>query len=295
MKISGKTIASEIKENLKNQVQILRKKNIFPHLAVVLIGDDPSSQTYVRQKKINGEKIGIKLSIFHFPCLTGRQALSIGLKEKLVELINILNHDPKIHGIIIQRPVPININKKELDMLVSSQKDVDGFHPKSLFDPPVGLAVLEILEWVYKQIIDEYKNYSFFAWLKKQKILLVGRGETAGQPIARTFTKKNLKFIVAHSQTKNLKKLCLSSDIIITCVGKPNIVRQDMITKKTILIGVGLHPQEEKLAPDYNQEEIAQKAAYYTPVPGGVGPVNVAYLLHNLIVAAKSQSELNFK
>lgn len=286
MRIDGKSIAVEIKENLKNQVLILKKKKIHPHLAVILIGNDPSSQTYIRQKKINGEKIGLKLSIFHYPCLAGRQALSIGLKEKFVKLINKLNHDPKVHGIIIQRPVPINIDKKELDTLVSPQKDVDGFHPKSCFDPPVGLAVLKILEWVYRQTIDEHNNYSFPGWLQKQKILVIGRGETAGKPIAKYFSKKNIKFTVAHSKTVNLKKLCLAADIIIPCVGKPNIVRHNMINKKTILIGVGLHPEEEKLAPDYNQEEITQKAAFYTPVPGGVGPVNVAFLLQNLVNAA---------
>lgn len=275
MRIDGKVIAHDIKEELKKQVFRLRRKNIIPHLAVILVGNDPSSLIYIKQKKKVGEKIGVKISIYNLECTIN--------KKRLVNLVNKLNKDKTTNGIIIQRPLPLQIEKEELDRLVIPRKDVDGFHPDSLFLSPVALAVARILEWVKS---DKKNSESLLQWLKKQKILVIGRGETAGRPIAEFLRKNQIKFIVAHSQTDNIKQLCLSSDIIISAVGKPNIVRRDALTTKTILIGVGLHPEEEKLQTDYNQEEIAPKVAYYTPVPGGVGPVNVACLFENLLKAA---------
>lgn len=281
MKIDGKQIAEGIKAGLKKQVSNLRQKNIIPHLAVILVGADPASITYIKRKQKVGEELGIKLS--YYP-INSHNSRIHDPKKELYKLVKRLNKDNSVHGIIIQRPVPININTEDLDNLVIPSKDVDGFHPASPFTPPVAKAVLKILENVYTQTKTQ-KSKEFLQWLKKQAILLIGRGETGGNPIARTFTKMGIGFIVAHSQTKNLEKLCSKSKIIISCVGKPDIVRHDMITSKTTLIGVGLHPEEDKLRTDYNQEEIAGRAKYYTPVPGGVGPVNVACLFDNLIQA----------
>lgn len=275
MKIDGKVIAHDIKEELKKQVFRLRRKNIIPHLAVILVGNDPSSLIYIKQKKKLGEEIGVKISIYNLECTIN--------KKRLANLVNKLNKDKTTNGIIIQRPIPFQIEKEELDRLVTPGKDVDGFHPHSQYLPPVALAVAKILDWVKN---DKKNSEPLLQWLKKQKILVIGRGETAGRPIAEFLRKNQLKFTAAHSQTDNIKQLCLSSDIIISAVGKPNIVRPDMVTAKTILIGVGLHPEEEKLQTDYNQEEIAGKVAFYTPVPGGVGPVNVACLFENLIKAS---------
>lgn len=283
MRVDGKIIASEIKKELAKRVREIHSQNILPHLAVILVGDDPSSQAYIRQKKKVGEEIGIKIS---------KIKDQRSKRVELISLVNKLNHDSSIHGVIIQRPLPVKIDKDELDKLVIPQKDVDGFHPKSPFTPPVALAVLRILKYVFLTTKKQYfiitNNYEgeFIKWLKEKKILIIGRGETAGTPVANTFKKMNINFNVAHSQTKNIKELCLLSDIIISCVGKPNIVRRQMITDKTTLIGVGLHLENGKLQTDYNQEEVSQKALYYTPVPGGVGPVNVACLFENLVKAA---------
>ncbi len=314
MKIDGKAIASFIKDALKIKIASLRQKNITPHLAVVLIGNDPSSEVYVRQKKKVGEELGVKVTVYGLAesdkYTLGQTAVktpqgwpkdSPGVEEyrKLINLVNKLNNDDSVHGIIIQRPVPIDISKEELDLLVIPQKDVDGFHPKSPFTPPLASAVLKILEWVYnnltmKQFNNETmslrsenneKPENFKEWFKKQRVLVIGRGETAGKPIAETLKKFTDKITIAHSQTKNMKEVCLSSDIIITCVGRPYIVRRNMVTDKTFLIGVGLHQEDEKLATDYDQREIADKVAFHTPVPGGVGPVNVACLFENLIFA----------
>lgn len=269
MKIDGRSIADKIRKKLKRQVIDLQSKDIIPQLAVVLIGNNPSSIIYVRQKQKVGEEIGVKVSIF---------------KKDFIDLINKLNNDKLVHGVIIQRPIPIDMGKEELDRLVLPEKDVDGFHPESPFTPPVASAVIKILEWVKK---DKGISGIFMDWLKKQKILIIGRGETAGKPIIRTLTKLEIKFKGAHSQITNLRELCLEANIIISCVGKGNIVRHYMLKRNTVLIGVGLHPENEKLKPDYNQEEIANLIDYYTPVPGGVGPVNVACLFENLLLACR--------
>ena len=282
MRIDGKHIAAEIKSKLKVQVEDLKSKGIFPHLFVILIGDDPASVTYVGQKQKVADEIGIKLSVIR------KQRTKN--KEQIINIVKKLNYDPLVHGIIIQRPLPLDIDKEELDKLVVPEKDVDGFHPNSPFTPPVASAVLKIIEWVSKDCCSNMEsplkqNYCqpFKSWLKEKKILVIGRGETAGKPIADTLKKMGIPFTLAHSKTTNINELCLVSNIIISCVGRPNVVRHNMISSKTVLIGVGLHSENGKLQTDYGQKDLAGIASYYTPVPGGVGPVNVACLFENLL------------
>ena len=288
MRIDGKHIALEIKSKLKVQVEDLKSKGIFPHLFVILIGDDPASVTYVGQKQKVADEIGIKLSVIR------KQRTKN--KEQIINIVKKLNYDPLVHGIIIQRPLPLDIDKEELDKLVVPEKDVDGFHPNSPFTPPVASAVLKIIEWVqtnsHPELVSgstkmlkriQHDKLTFSNWLKKQKILVIGRGETAGKPIAETLQKIGVPFKVAHSKTANINELCLVSNIIISCVGRPNVVRHNMISSKTVLIGVGLHSENGKLQTDYGQKDLAGIASYYTPVPGGVGPVNVACLFENLL------------
>lgn len=305
MKIDGKFIAAEIKSKLRVQVENFKSKAILPHLSVILIGDDPASVTYVGQKQKVADEIGVKLSVI--------RKQKTKNKEQIINIVKKLNYDPLVHGIIIQRPLPLDIDKEELNKLVVPEKDIDGFHPNSPFTPPVASAVLKIIEWVSKDCCSNMEsplkqNYCqpFKSWLKEKKILVIGRGETAGKPIADTLKKMSIPFTIAHSKTENLKELCLASDIIISCVGKSNIVRLSsdsphngspivrplMISNKTILLGVGLHSENGKLQTDYDQEEIKEKAAYYTPVPGGVGPVNVACLFENLLLSVKSFMDL---
>ena len=276
MSINGKEIAGQIAAGLGGQVSLLKEKGIKPKLAVLLVGLDKASEKYVEQKIKLGQKLSIEVNV-------SRLANTVN-PESVFSLVNQWNKDPAIHGIIIQRPVAIAIETSELNNLVIRSKDVDGFHPESLFDPPIVVAVMKILENI-QQLSHDKK--SFLTWLAEKKILVIGRGETAGKPIAKYLTKNKLPFTVAHSGTSYLKQLTLSSDIIISAVGKPNIVRHYMISGKTILIGVGLHPENGHLATDYNQNEIAGKALFYTPVPGGVGPVNVAMLMNNVILAAE--------
>lgn len=269
MRIDGKLIAESIKEDLKERIEKLKEKGITPHLAVVLVGNDPSSVSYVNQKKKVGEEIGAVVSLYR-----------LSQKVELLELVNLLNKDLSVHGIILQRPNPLHIPKEELDLLVVPKKDVDGFHPVSPFTPPIALAVLKILTSIFT--IDK---------IKTKKILIIGRGETGGKPIADTLKKMRIQFQVAHSKTEHIENLTKNADIIISCVGRPHILRHSILNKKTILIGVGMHPEEDKLKGDYDVDEVKDLVSAYTPIPGGVGPVNVACLFSNLLDATRLQTE----
>jgi len=275
MKIDGKKIAEEIKSELKTKASFFRSQNIFPHLAIIMIGEDLNSLSYVKQKEIQAKKIGIKTSIYR-----------LQTKKNLSDLCLKLNQDDSVHGIIIQRPLPFRINNKELDRLVVSQKDIDGFRPKSKFSPPISLAVYLILENVHKF---SKENFSFDRWLKRKKILVIGRGVTGGKPISEFFKKLQVRHKTADSKTENLKKMCLEADIIISCIGKYNVVRHSMIKQNTILIGVGISRNKSILQTDYDQKEMEKLGMVYTPTPGGVGPVNVACLFENLLKAVSSQ------
>lgn len=285
MKIDGKKIASVIIENLRRQVKELSSKNIIPHLKVVLLGSDVSSKVYVAQKVRFGEILGINVDV-----LTPDKNIS---KAEFINLIAGENKSKTVNSIIIQRPLPLNIDNTRLNLMVDPRKDVDGFHPQSEYDPPVALAVTEILKSVYHPRGDtgmHPPDLSFLNWLKSRKIVIIGRGVTAGKPIAEYYKKLSVNFTVAHSRTENLQWLLKNAEIIISCVGKPNIVRHNMLNGQAILIGVGLHQENKHLLPDYDQTKIGNSVLFYTPVPGGVGPVNVAMLMSNVVKSAELQN-----
>lgn len=262
MRIDGKEIAQKILEDLKIKVQ---KLSVIPHLAIILIGNDPASKTYVKQKILTAEKIGIKTSLFQYPS-------SVSMKD-LFEDLNNLNHLSTVHGIIVQQPLPPHLSLENITNAIDPKKDVDGFHLQSKFQPPISLAVLEILKFVP---------------LKNKKIVVVGKGETGGKPIIKTFKEMGINPIVIDSKKENPENLTKNSDIIISAVGEPNIIKPDMVKKGIILISIGLHKGSDgKLHGDYQEDEIKNIASFYTPTPGGVGPVNVAMLLKNLITATE--------
>lgn len=299
MKIDGREIAKTIQESHKKTVVNLNRRNIYPHVAVIFVGNDSSSAAYIQQKKRYGESIGIHVSLHRFP-------KTVTPKELLL-YVALQNTDKTSHGIIIQRPMPIVIARETLNTMVIPSKDVDGFHPRTKFIPPVAMGVFKILEeindvnsrstrWqsraesgdMTSPMGEEYSK-EFVHWLKNQKILIIGRGESGGGPIAQTLEKMHIPCTVAHSKTENMKTLCRDCDIIISCVGKPNIVRREMVSNRTILLGVGLHTESGKLKPDYTEEDIKDVVKCYTPVPGGVGPVNVACLFENVLIAASKK------
>ncbi len=306
MKIDGREIADEIFQDLKKRVGELEKKGlpagrqgVIPHLAVILVGEDPASKVYVMQKKARGEDIDVTVDLFHYP-----KNVSI---SDLLDKVRELNSNPQIHGIIVQRPLPEHINQDVLEKEIIDAKDVDGFKPESPFIVPIVLAVLLILEEVFyssseMQSIESRSsrlanarsnNNEFLNWLKSKNIVLLGKGSTAGKPIFDYFTEIGAQPTLIDSKTENPESITKQADIIISSVGKKDLIKPEVIKKEVILISIGINRGADgKLHGDYDEEKIQEMASFYTPTPGGVGPVNVAMLLANLVTSAEKQNSL---
>lgn len=275
MKINGRKIANDISENLKTRVDKLKNKKVTPTLLIITFGNNPQTESYLKQKLLRAKEIGAKVIIKRF---------SEKVSNKIVfELIDKLNKDKKINGIIIQRPLNKNLNEEKISLAVIKEKDVDGFNPNSLFAVPIAIAVLKLIE-------STLENLDIYSFLKSKKIVVIGRGITAGKPIIELLKKLNIKTKIIDSKTKDKQKIIKSADIIISSVGK-KIIEKENIKKGVILIGVGMHTENGKLKGDYEELEIEQKASFYTPTPGGVGPVNVIMLMKNLVEASENQTK----
>lgn len=278
MRIDGKRIADELFTDLKKRVLVLKKKNVTPHLVIVLVGTDPASVAYVNRKELKAEEIGAKTTI-------------INLDEKishqdLLSLTQRLSKDPLVHGLIVQRPLPKQIKIKEINEAVDPKKDVDAFHPNTKFQMPLARAVIRMIEEVYteQKVKDE-----FWKWLKTKSIVVIGKGETAGEPTIELLKKMGIEPRVIDSKTHNASSITKNADIIISAVGKQQVIKANMIKKEVILISVGMHKGADgKLHGDYEESYIKSLALFYTPTPGGVGPVNVAMLLENVVSAAEN-------
>ena len=284
MRIDGREIAQKILEDLKTKITNLKTKDIIPHLHIITFTTDAVSNAYVSQKKLKGTEIGAEITVENLdPKITISQ---------LLQKIKALNTDLKVYGIIVQRPMPYQISETEIANSIDPKKDVDGFHPNSKFSPPVGEAVLKILEDTFARILlaRGWQGVSFTRWLKAKKIAVIGRGVTAGGPIIRTLQKLGVQPLIVTSRTENKQEILRNSDIIICAVGKPDIVKKEDLKNGVILIGVGMFRGDDgKFHSDYEEDDIKDKAAFYTPTPGGVGPVNVVMLLSNLVKAAENQ------
>lgn len=276
MKIDGKAISSKILSELKEKVVKLKEKGINPTMAVILIGNDEASAVYIKQKEIKAKEIGARVKLFKF----GNTVTNVRIKNVIRKLVI----DPEIHGIILQRPAPPNIKVEKLTEMIPGTKEVDGFGSLSKYPAPVAQAVIVMLENVFEQT-DE--GQSFTNWLKSKKIVVVGKGETAGKPIVNHLMKFGGLPLAVDSHTPSKNELIKNADIVISAVGK-SIINKLTIKKTVILIGVGLYTDSEgKLMGDYDDEEVKSIASYYSPTPGGVGPVNVACLMENLVKAAE--------
>src|SRR3990167_1642967 len=213
MIINGREIAQKILDDLKKRVAKLKGKNVIPHLHIITLTTDSASQAYVLQKEKKGKEIGAKITV---------ENLSPNTKiDELLAKIEKLNNKSSIHGIIIQRPFSPQIEEKKVAEAINPKKDVDGFHIYSDFSPPVGLSVIKILEDVYNL---EEESLNFDGWLKSKKISVVGRGVTAGRPIAKTFERIGISPQVITSANENRKEILKKSDIVICAVGKPNVI-----------------------------------------------------------------------
>jgi methylenetetrahydrofolate dehydrogenase (NADP+) / methenyltetrahydrofolate cyclohydrolase len=279
MKIDGKQISQEILDNLIVRVGRLKKRNIFPKLAIIIVGNDPSSIAYINQKKIKAELIGAKTTITHF-------SLDVTTSE-IIKAIQEFNNDEQIHGIVVQQPLPKHVDSKKIINSVDIKKDIDGFTSNSHFQVPISMAVLKILEIIYMH--DQNIKTRFIEWLKNKKIAVIGKGETGGKPIIQMFEKMKIFFSLIDSKTKNPESIIKNVDVIITAVGKKNIIKPQIIKKNVALIGIGISKGESaKFMGDYDQNEVKNIASFYTPTPGGIGPINVSMLLKNLISSAEN-------
>jgi methylenetetrahydrofolate dehydrogenase (NADP+) / methenyltetrahydrofolate cyclohydrolase len=279
MKIDGKQIASDILENLKLRVIKLKNKGITPTMAIILMGDNEASAIYVNQKSKKAEEIGAQVKVFPVTETT--------TNEELEELIRKLDKNSEIHGIILQRPAPEHIKAEELTELVSPIKEVDGFGSHSIYPVPVAKAAYLMIKKAFEM---SENNSTFEDWIKTQNISVIGKGLTAGKPIIDLLSKEGLNPIVIDSKTENRDSILKESDIIISAVGK-HVLNPDQIKQGVILIGVGLFNDENgKLRGDYLDSDVENIASYFTPTPGGMGPVNVACLLENLVTAAEKKT-----
>lgn len=287
MRIDGKVIADAIFAGLKERVEELEKKSITPKLAVILVGEDPASEAYVMQKQLKADNINAQVEIFQYPVET--------TTEDLLDKIQLLNTDSATHGIIVQRPLPAHINPDVLEEAINENKDVDGFKPSSPFHVPVVLAVLRILTEIQANesnpaLHSDLSNppLDLTTWLKTQKLVLIGKGSTAGRPLMDYLNEMGITFQLIDSKTEQPEEITKQADIIISSVGQGNIIRSDMIKQGVSLIGIGIHRGEDgKLHGDYEDDQIENIASFYTPTPGGIGPINVAMLLENLVTAAE--------
>jgi len=281
-KIDGIEVSNAVKDILKSAVEKLNSENIVPCLATVLVGDDPASATYVKNKHNACEKIGIKTKDHRLPIDT--------TQNELDKIIDDLNNDKEVHGILVQLPLPKQLNEFKTISRISPIKDVDGLTPqnvgllamgKSIFRPCTPSGIMEM--FYYYKIDLEGKN-----------TVMINRSNLIGKPLYHLLLQNNSTVITCHSKTKNLDEYCKNADIVITAVGNRTKFKltSDMIKKDAVVIDVAISRYEGKLIGDADYDDIIQKASWVTPVPGGVGPMTVAMLLKNTVTAASLSKEI---
>ena len=277
MIIDGKKEAANLREEIKNEILEIKKKiNKNPSLAVILIGDFAPSQIYVRNKEKNSTEVGITSNVIKYP-------KEVSEKEVL-DKINELNNDKNISGILVQLPLPKQISKEKIINAIDPKKDVDGFNPINVGNLASG----------YKSIVPCTPLGSLLLIKKVEKNLsgkhavIIGRSNLNGKPMAQLLLKENCTVTVVHSKTNNLQEECLKADILVAAVGVPNLVKKDWVKSSAIVIDVGINKVGDKIVGDVNFEEIKDNIKAITPVPGGVGPMTIACLLKNTLECFKA-------
>ncbi len=289
--IDGKQIAKDVRKKLKPRITALLEKGITPGLAVVLVGEDPASQTYVRSKGKACERLKIYSE-------TIQKDASIS-QEELITIVESLNANPNIHGILVQSPVPSHIDELAVTLTISPEKDVDGFHPYNVGMMLLGRGALlpctpnGILKLLEESNIDP----------TGKEVVIVGRSNIVGKPIAALLMQKakigNATVTVAHSRSKDLSEITKRADILIAAIGMPEFIKVDMLKNDVVIIDVGVNRVDDaslekgyKLVGDVDYDGCFEKASYITPVPGGVGPMTISMLMENTVTAAENISGL---
>lgn len=280
-RIDGKAISDQIKEEAALEAQKLQRQGITPCLAVVLVGNDPASMVYVNNKKKACEKVGILSRSYELPEDTE--------EKDLLALVEQLNMDNSVHGVLVQLPLPPQIDEEKVILAVDPKKDVDCFHPVNVgllhtgqkgFLPCTPAGVLELIERSGHTI-------------EGKRCVVIGRSHNVGKPTAMLLLQKNGTVTICHSKTKNLAEICKEADILVSAVGKLHTVTKDMVKEGAVVIDVGMNRNENgKLCGDVDFDDVCEVAGAVSPVPGGVGLMTVAMLMKNCITAAKLQNGL---
>ena len=277
--IDGKHISQEIKDELKQEVAVLKASGRECALAVIQVGNDPASSVYVRNKKKACEYIGIRSLSYELDENTS--------EDELLALIDKLNADPSVHGILCQLPLPKHMDEDKIIKRISPEKDVDGFHPQN-----VGALVIGQQGFVSctpAGIIQLLKRSNI--QMEGKHCVVIGRSNIVGKPMALLMLRENATVTICHSRTRNLKELCKEADILIVAIGKPQFITADYVKEGAVVIDVGIHRDENnKLCGDVKYDEVEPVASAITPVPGGVGPMTIAMLMHNCVEAMKMYS-----
>ena len=279
--IDGKIISAAVKNEVATEVAALKEKGVTPGLAVIIVGEDPASKVYVANKEKACEQLGMASFKYALPENT--------TEIELLQLINKLNNDSSVNGILCQLPLPRHLNEELIINSIIPEKDVDAFHPQNVgkimignydFLPCTPAGIMEMLK---------YENIE----IEGKECVVIGRSNIVGKPMSMLLLHKNGTVTVCHSRTKNLKDVCRRADILVAAVGRANFVTADMVKPGAVVIDVGINRLENgKLCGDVNFAEVEPVASYITPVPGGVGPMTIATLMKNTLTAAKNQNNI---
>ncbi len=279
--IDGKVISAAVKAEVAASVTALKEKGVTPGLAVIIVGEDPASKVYVANKEKACEQLGMASFKYALPENT--------TEAELLELINKLNNDSSVNGILCQLPLPRHLNEELIINSIIPEKDVDAFQPQNVgkimignydFLPCTPAGIMEMLK---------YENIE----IEGKECVVIGRSNIVGKPMSMLLLHKNGTVTVCHSRTKNLKEVCRRADILVAAVGRANFVTADMVKSGAVVIDVGINRLENgKLCGDVNFAEVEPIASYITPVPGGVGPMTIATLMKNTLTAAKKQNNI---
>jgi len=278
--LNGKELATKIKGELKQTVEEIKKKGIYPGLAVIIVGNDPASRVYVNSKKKACEEIGIESFEYALD-----ESVS---EEELIKLIKKLNNDDRVNGILVQLPLPKHINEEKIILAIDSSKDVDGFHPENVgrlltgnpqFLPCTPAGVMELIKESGIEIAGK-------------ECVIVGRSNIVGKPQSMLLLAEHGTVTICHSRTKNLEEVVKRADILVVAVGKPEMIKGSSIKPGAVVIDVGINRLEDKkIVGDVEYESCSKVASAITPVPGGVGPMTIAMLMKNTVRAAIAQAE----
>lgn len=276
--INGRELADTMQMKLQQEVQKLIKLGIEPSLVVLLVGENPASQTYVRNKELAAKRIGIQSRI---------ERLSETItEEELIEKIEFYNHSSQWHGILVQLPLPKHINEEKILLAIDPNKDVDGFHPVNMGQLFIGEpTMVPCTPYGIMQMFDAYQIE-----LAGKNAVVIGRSNIVGKPMAQLLLMKDATVTIAHSKTKDLAAIAKEADILVVAVGKGHFVTKEFIKPEAVVIDVGMNLSEDKkLIGDVKFDEVAPIASYITPVPKGVGPMTITMLMYQTVEVAKKQ------